>query len=186
MSATLLSPPLVEPVSLAEIKAYLKIEHSHEDDLLRAFLSSARVHLEQLIGHQLISQTWRLVLEPPFETRIVLPLAPLLAITSAALVSPEGDLMMLGGEAFSILQSKGPAILYSHNSLASNPAHRLQLDVEVGFGPSAEDVPQPLHQAIKMITAEWYERRLIAEPAALPNLANALAPFIGPYRSFRL
>ncbi|WP_321339049.1 hypothetical protein [uncultured Cohaesibacter sp.] len=37
-----------------------------------------------------------------------------------------------------------------------------------------------------MIVAEWYERRLIADPAQLSVLAKALAPLLAPYRSFHL
>ena len=64
--------------------------------------------------------------------------------------------------------------------------YRLQLDVETGFGATPEDVPAPLLQAVRMIAAEWYERRLIADPASLPSLLKALAPLIAPYRSIRL
>jgi uncharacterized phiE125 gp8 family phage protein len=63
---------------------------------------------------------------------------------------------------------------------------RLQLDLEAGYGPSDVDVPMPLKQALKMIVAEWYERRLIADPTQLPTLAKALQPLVNPYKTIRL
>ncbi|WP_114010189.1 head-tail connector protein [Cohaesibacter intestini] len=186
MSATLLTPPQIEPVSLSDIKAYLKIDHSEEDDLLRAFLTSARIHLEQLIGQHLITQTWRVILDCPFERVMSLPVAPLGAILSAAFLSSDGVLVDLGSEAFCINQPSGPATIRAIGGQVALAGYRLQLDVETGFGATAEEVPAPLLQAIRMITAEWYERRLIADPGSLPALSKALAPLIAPYRAVRL
>nr|WP_321445012.1 head-tail connector protein [uncultured Cohaesibacter sp.] len=186
MSATLLTPPQIEPVSLSDIKAYLKIEHSDEDDLLRAFLTSARIHLEQLIGQHLITQTWRVLLDCPFSSVMSVPVAPLGSILNAAFLSPDGDLVTLGSEAFSIEQLSGPATIRNVGGQVALAGYRLQLDLETGFGATPEDVPAPLLQAVRMIAAEWYERRLIADPAALPSLLKALSPLIAPYRSVRL
>ncbi|WP_316858037.1 phage head-tail connector protein [uncultured Cohaesibacter sp.] len=186
MTTTLLTPPALEPVSLAEIKAYLKLDIDKEDDLLRAFLTAARVHLEHLTGHHFITQTWRLLLEGPLGETFRLPLQPVTDIVAAAVVDIEANITSLDVTGLSIFQAQDPAILANIDGflLASN--QRLQLDVETGFGPAAEDVPEPLRLAIKMVVAEWYERRLIADPSQLPTLAKSLQPLIGSYRSLRL
>ncbi|SNY92798.1 phage conserved hypothetical protein, phiE125 gp8 family [Cohaesibacter sp. ES.047] len=186
MSLSLLSPPLVEPVSLAETKAFMKIEQDHDDDLLRAFVSAARVHLEHLTGQRFITQSWRLLLEGPLPDRIILPVQPVSSILEAAILNDTGDLIGLGSQSFAIYQRDCPATLSNLNGLLLTTGQRLQLDLEVGFGPTAEDVPSPLRHAMKLVVAEWYERRLIADPSRLPSLAAALQPLIGPYKSVRL
>ncbi|WP_180966887.1 head-tail connector protein [Cohaesibacter celericrescens] len=186
MTANLLSPPMVEPVSLADIKAFLKLDSDAEDDLLRAFISSARVHLEHLTGRQFITQTWRVLLDGDLGRRISLPLQPVSNIVSAAILSEDGDLLSLATESFALYQSHNPALIVNSGGMLLTAGQRLQLDLETGYGPSDEDVPMPLKQALKMIVAEWYERRLIADPTQLPTLAKALQPLVNPYKTIRL
>ncbi len=186
MTANLLSPPMVEPVSLADIKAFLKLDSDAEDDLLRAFISSARVHLEHLTGRQFITQTWRVLLDGDLGRRISLPIQPVSNIVSAAILSEDGDLLSLATESFALYQSHNPALIVNPGGMLLTAGQRLQLDLETGYGPSDEDVPMPLKQALKMIVAEWYERRLIADPTQLPTLAKALQPLVNPYKTIRL
>jgi uncharacterized phiE125 gp8 family phage protein len=46
MSAILLTAPAIEPVSLDETKAYLRVEHSDDDDVTAALIAGSRIHLE--------------------------------------------------------------------------------------------------------------------------------------------
>ena len=186
MTANLVTPPLEEPVSLLEMKAYLKLDTDYEDALLRAFITAARVHLENLTGRHLLSQTWRLLLIAPLTGHIVLPVQPVRAVSSAAILSEEGDVIALDASPFPVFQAQDPAILNNINDYVLQSGQRLQLDVETGFGPTPEDVPQPLRQALYLIVAEWFEKRLVVDPIRLPGLNQAIAPLIGPYRTIRL
>ena len=63
----------------------------------------------------------------------------------------------------------------------------IELDVELGFGAAATDVPDALRHAIRMLVAHWYENRGLAAiggtVAMLPASVNAL---IAPYRVLSL
>jgi uncharacterized phiE125 gp8 family phage protein len=64
----------------------------------------------------------------------------------------------------------------------------IELDVSVGYGDAATDVPEALRQAIRLLAAHWYENRGlvitgVAQVAALPSTVAAL---IAPYRMLSL
>ncbi|MGG2476239.1 head-tail connector protein, partial [Rhizobium sp. BR5] len=67
MTYALIHPPQVEPLTLAEVKAHLRLDTAEEDALLAALIRTAREHLERTTGLCLIRQTWRLYLDrwPP-------------------------------------------------------------------------------------------------------------------------
>ena len=63
MGRTLVSPPAVMPVSLAEAKAHAKVETVDDDALINALIAAATAACESATGRALIHQTWRLHLD---------------------------------------------------------------------------------------------------------------------------
>ncbi len=63
MTATLLTGPALEPVSLADVKAHLRVDHDDDDALLTAAIVAARVHVESATRRVLIEQEWRIYLD---------------------------------------------------------------------------------------------------------------------------
>ena len=61
----------------------------------------------------------------------------------------------------------------------------IELDVQLGYGALAGDVPDPLRHAIRMLVAHWYENRARdrRQRAMLPAGVGAL---IAPYRVLSL
>lgn len=82
MALRLITPPTVEPVSLALAKQHLKVVDSDEDDLINAFIKSARGHAEAFLGRALVTQTWELVIDEFPDEEIRIPKPPLQAIVS--------------------------------------------------------------------------------------------------------
>ncbi len=58
MPTELVTPPAVEPVSLAEARRILRIGHADDDALLAALIGSARRIVEARTGLRLIAQSW--------------------------------------------------------------------------------------------------------------------------------
>ena len=55
--------PGAEPVTLAEAKDHLRLQHASEDELLAGLIRAAREDVERATGMALIDQTWRLALD---------------------------------------------------------------------------------------------------------------------------
>jgi uncharacterized phiE125 gp8 family phage protein len=63
MTSYLIAGPGEEPVSLAEAKAFCRIDGTDEDALVSALITAARLHVESITGRALLTQTWRLILQ---------------------------------------------------------------------------------------------------------------------------
>ena len=50
-------------MTLAEVKAHLRVGHASEDTLLAGLVRAAREEVERATGIALIDQTWRLALD---------------------------------------------------------------------------------------------------------------------------
>ncbi|MEI9964384.1 MAG: phage head-tail connector protein [Caulobacteraceae bacterium] len=61
MTYVLVTPPAVEPVSVAEIKAHARVDFADDDALLAAFGVAARQHFERQTNRSLISQSGALI-----------------------------------------------------------------------------------------------------------------------------
>ncbi len=60
MSAFLLKAPAVEPLSLAEAKAFLRVETSDDDEVIGTLIAGSRIHVEAQTRRALITQNWRI------------------------------------------------------------------------------------------------------------------------------
>jgi len=63
MARTLKTPPVEEPLSLSEVKAYLKVTSADDDALIGRILTAVRRACEAWTGRALVTQTWTLWLD---------------------------------------------------------------------------------------------------------------------------
>ena len=80
----LITPPTIEPISLSELKAHLRIDGTDEDALLNAIIKTAREHVEAITRRALIQQTWQLILDGWWLSGAILelPMPPLISVES--------------------------------------------------------------------------------------------------------
>lgn len=88
----LITPPAMEPVTLAEAKLHARIEQDLEDSLLATFIAAARQHGEQLTGRQFVEAEYDLLLSsfPCGNDPVELPKPPLQAVEAVSFVAPDG------------------------------------------------------------------------------------------------
>jgi uncharacterized phiE125 gp8 family phage protein len=186
MRPLLITPPASEPVSLTEAKLYLRLDGDDENDLVIALIRAARLLVEAASGRQLITQTWRLVLEAWPSASLRLPLSPVTALTGAQARSREGVVTPLPAVTGAIPPGHDPPLLSLSGWAAIPPGGQLELDVQAGFGPATTDVPQPLRQAVLMLVSRWFENRGDRVSGADASLPADVMALIGPFRRARL
>lgn len=160
MISTLIAGPGEEPVSLAEAKAWCRIDASDEDALVSALIAAARLQIETDTGRALVTQSWRLALDCPRGRLVRLPVVPVAEIVAATVdgdaidVTLQGDAALLPGEGY----------------------RTLSIDYTAGYG-GASDVPADLKQAVLVLAAYWYENRDLASADMPVGLGRLLAPY---------
>ena len=81
---TQVTPPAVEPVTLALAKQHLRVDGTTDDGYITSLIMAARVYAEHHTRRVLVTQTWDMYFDQfhYFDTReIQIPLAPLQSVT---------------------------------------------------------------------------------------------------------
>lgn len=191
MSAILLTPPAIEPLSLAEAKSFLRIEHDDDDDLVSALIAGSRIHIEAQTRRALITQTWRLVRDcwPAGGVLPVLPV-PLRALVAVRVYDTEDEARSIPVEQFTINRVSAPAMLLPAFGIAPVPGRAIagiEIDFEAGYGDIEADVPEPLRHAVRLLLAHWYENRaLIAASGEVAAVPASVSSLLAPYRALSL
>lgn len=153
--------PAVEPVSVAEAKAQLRIGHDSEDDLLNGLIRAAREEVETRTGIAMIAQDWRLALDRwPRFGRVALLRHPVAEILSVTVYGTKGEASPVDPSTYEADFASRPARLYF--TTRPEPARILngiEIDFSAGFGADGENVPEGLKRAILALVAHWYEFR---------------------------
>lgn len=190
MALMLTSAPALEPVTVAEAKAHLRIDGSAEDTLVASLILTSRLHIETALGLALITQSWRYVLDAWAEARHVdLPLRPLQAVEEVRVISAAGDPQIVAASQYLVDVASVPPRLVRRAALPApgKPAAGIEIDIAAGYGDAAADVPAPIRQALLMLVAHWYEHRDPIEVGAPETtVPRPVGDLLAPYRIPRL
>lgn len=173
---TLQSVPAEEPVSVAELKDWLRLETSADDAKIALLIKAVRGYVERIIGRQLVTATWVLSLDNfpwpggweflerpsllPDPHTIRLPKAPLQSVTSVQYYDMADTLQTLAASTYEVDARTDPGrIMLGMGKVW--PVTRLKpgavrVTFVAGFG-SASAVPEEIKAAMKMIASAWYE-----------------------------
>lgn len=192
---TLTSAPAEEPVSLTELKSWLRVDQDNDNALISGLGKAARGLIERLSGRQLVTASWRLTLDTfpypggwayleapalfPDPHQIRLPKAPLQSVASVQYYDLNDVLQTLATTTYDVDVDEDPGRIV----LAMGktwPVVRLKpgavrIAFTAGYGDAA-DVPEEVKLPIKFAVSFWYEHRGddSGQPNQLPPAALAL------------
>lgn len=164
MAIEVTSGPAVEPLTTAQAKAHLRVDLDAEDDLIDAAVMAARLHAENFMHRKLITQTVQITQTGFCGGVFALPVLPIQSITSVEYkASGDGALTEWPAANYQLVKSINPFHIAPAYGLTW-PTVRADFDsvvvtVVAGYGDAATDVPTDIIQAIKLLTAHFYENR---------------------------
>lgn len=175
--------PAALPVSVADAKTHLRVDHATDDALIQRLIEAAVGAIDGPpgIGIAMVSQVWRLSLDSFPCSVIELPLGPVLTVDSITYVDTAGATQTLPSGDYQTDITRNPArIAPAYGKFF--PSTRLGLNAvkvqfTAGFG-AASAVPSDLKSAILLIVGNLYTNRdatvLGAAVAQLPMGVDAI------------
>lgn len=189
MPSILITPPVAEPLTLAEAKAWLRVEHDDDDGVIGVLITSARVLIERETRRALITQIWRIVRDAwPGGGRIEVSPAPVRQVLAARVYDTAGVAQTIDAEAFTLATGGAPGVLGFLPGSLPSPGRAIagiEIDIEAGYGADGSAVPEPLRQAIRLLVADAYENRG-GETTGAARIPATAAGLIAPYRVLSL
>lgn len=190
-----------EPVTLTEVKTYLRIDGTDYDNILTPLITTARQLAEKITGRDMINKTWKTYLDyfafgayPSSYTNIVLnsygffesgyaielAKSKLQSITSIKYLVDD-VLTVYDSSNYYITNESDYSSIYLTSSATAPTVDVKKQAVEIifvsGYGASSSDVPQALRQAILAHIAYLFNN-----PDDCDSSGNALANSIyAPY-----
>lgn len=183
------TPPAAEPLTLAEVKAHLRIDGGDEDALLTSLIRTARDYLERETGLCLIAQNWRLYLDhwPP-DGVIRIAKSPLQAIDAVTVYDADGAAVEVPLADHLLDGESRPARLWLRNPPDPGQAlNGIEIDFSAGYGEAGTDVPDTLKRAMSLHVGHMYAFRGVVSPDQQPaGIPDGYERLIAPFRLRRL
>lgn len=193
--------PTEEPISLLQAKVFLSLDDDAHDELLLRLIKTARQGAESFTSRSFLRQAWSFTFNGGFaearsDTRyldkehsrgaggIELPRSPFISlIDTPVLQTSYGDRPLTN---YRLDTSSRVARL--HMTCPVDPQAVVRVDFWSGYGETAEDLPEPIRQAVLMTVANLFEGRAVANDTGLiaMPLSASVIQLLKPYRVQRL
>lgn len=186
-----IAQPDVEPVTLTEAKAHLRVTASDDDTYISSLIKVARERAEDYTGRLIVSRAVTYTLDS-FPVEVVLPHPPVQSLTSIQYVDGDGATQSFTDTQTDFSNDFYPLVKPAYNE--SWPSTRAQygavtITYVAGYGSSADSpdtssqIPEAIRQAILLMVGTMYEyREELVTGANTQQIDLTAQRLLDPYR----
>jgi len=169
-SLTRETAPALEPVTLAEAKAHLRVDISDDDDLITAIIKAAREWCEEYLDRTLIHTQWTMRMDAfPWEFKLPRPpmaQAGTTTVTSVTYTLETQATATLDTSEYRVDRNSTPGVVRTVYA-GTWPGHLADANaVSVtwwgGYGADGTSVPEAIRSAMLLLIGHLYENRQAA------------------------
>jgi uncharacterized phiE125 gp8 family phage protein len=166
-SISLVTAPTVEPVSLPDMKDYLRVQVSEDDNLIAGMIKAARRRVEKYIKKTLITTTFDYNISRSVSVSeveggyILLPNPPIQSITSFKYYDSDNTENTYSSDNY-WLDVAGDRLVYDVDAIppvATRNINSYVIRYISGYGDAASDVPEDIIQAVKLYVELEYSKK---------------------------
>jgi uncharacterized phiE125 gp8 family phage protein len=192
MALRLITPPAAEPLSLTEVKAHLRVDHTDDDALIALYLTAVRQWIDGKdgwLGRALMPQTWELSLDEFPTAEIRLPLVPVQSVSSVIYDDADGIPQTVDPDDYWLDDVSEPAWIAPVADVSwptpISAVNAVRVRFVAGYA-NAASVPFPIKAALLLMVGHLYRNRESVmqeqgKPEVLPMGVDAL---LSTYRVF--
>ncbi len=168
--------PASEPLTLTEVKDYLRVSDNNDDTLITNLIETAREAAERFLRSSLINQSWKTSYDEYTPSKVRLAMGPAQSITSVTVFARDETPTVISSDTY-YLSAGNINLMFDANVVS----HRIEITYVTGYGSAASNVPEPIRQGMLAHIAAIYDGR--AGKNAVPSQALAL---YSPYKTLTL
>jgi uncharacterized phiE125 gp8 family phage protein len=170
-SLTRSSQPVVEPVTITDAKAHLRVDTDADNTYIMGLVAAARAWVEEYLDRSLVHTQWTMRLDgfpPNGLDNLELPRPPMATASAVSAVAityttETGAVVVFPSHEYRVDRNSTPGAISPLYEQAW-PVHRRD-DNSVtitwwgGYGEDGRSVPTQVKHAMLLLVAHWYDRR---------------------------
>lgn len=149
----LITDATTDPLTLTEVKNFLRVDISTDDSLITRIIKTAVKQCELYTQKTLITKTYKYSFYTSIRQAVKLLYTPVQSITSIKTVDEENEETVVNSGSYFVDTVGG---ILNFNTVPAN-FYRIDITYITGYGNSANDVPEELKQAMLIHIARMYD-----------------------------
>ena len=171
-----ITKPTIEPVTLDELKAHMRIDDDNDDAGLETYIAAARRAVERRTRCRLMNQTVELVRDvfPEYRRDLNLLLGNVRSVDSVKYRDADGDETTMSTDDYVAVVDVSPAVVRTKRrvwpTVSEDYPQSIRVRMTCGYTMTAS-VDRTIKIAVMMLAAHWYENR---EPVTFATAGKVL------------